>query len=167
MQIADRPRWMPAEEIAKPAAMADEKPMSTTKPPRSAYDTVGGMVWFARMLDKVRLFARGELRPDFHANLGKGMDGVCCSFLRVDYAALRDRVLAGGSDEEIFEWCQATGRRLNKEDIWVWNQCATRVGWRDLASERLAKLKAEGGIAHRDDLVTMMDYFEVDEGRRP
>ena len=141
--------------------------MSTEKPPRSAADTVDGMVWFARMLDKIRLFARGELRADFHANLGKGMDGICCNFLRVEHAALRERVLAGGSDEEILEWCQANGRRLNQEDIWVWNQCCTRTGWRDFASERLAKLKAEGGLAHRDDLVTMMDYFEVDEGRKP
>jgi hypothetical protein len=141
--------------------------MNTTTPPRSAYDTVGGMQYFARMPDKARLFARGELRPDFHANLGSGMDRVCCNFLRVDYAALRDRVLADGTDEEILEWCQANGRRLNKEDIWVWNQCASRVGWRDGASARLEKLKAEGGLSHRDDLVTMMDYFEVDEGRKP
>ncbi len=124
-------------------------------------------MYFARMLDKVRLFASGELRSDFHANLGKGMDGICCNFLRADYAALRGRVFAGGTDEEILEWCQSNGRRLNKEDIWVWNQCVTRVGWRDLAAPRLQQLKEEGGLSHREDLETMMDYFEVDEGRKP
>ena len=61
------------------------------KPPRSAYDKVCGMLYFPRMLDKIRLFAGGELRPDFHANLGKGADGRCADFLRVDFAALKDR----------------------------------------------------------------------------
>lgn len=42
------------------------------KIPKSAYDRVGGMYYFARMLDKIRLHARGELRSDFHENLGTG-----------------------------------------------------------------------------------------------
>jgi hypothetical protein len=136
-------------------------------PPRSAYDKVGGMIYFPRMLDKIRLFAKGALRPDFHANLGKRMDAICCNFLRVNYADVKERALAVGNDEEILEWCFATGRRLNENDIWVWNQCVTRVGWRDEASRRLEKYKAEGGLSHRTDIVTMMDYFEADEGRKP
>ena len=124
------------------------------------------MRYFPRMLGKIRLFAQGELRPDFHPNLGKGADGWCCNFLRVDYANLRDRVLAGGSDEEILEWCFTQGRRLNEGDIWVWNQGASRLGWRDAIAPRLEKLKAESGLAQRGDIVTMMDYFDVDEGRK-
>lgn len=134
--------------------------------PRSAYDKVGGMFYLPRMLDKIRLFAEGGLRPDFHINLGKGADGRCADFLRVNYADLRDRVLAGGSDEEILEWCFAKGRRLNENDVWVWNQCISRLGWRDGATPRLDKVKVESGLTHREDLVTMMDYFEVDEGRK-
>ena len=42
--------------------------------PRSAYDRVGGLVYFARMLDKIRLHRDGQLRTDFHANLGAGFD---------------------------------------------------------------------------------------------
>lgn len=137
------------------------------KPPRSAYDKVGGMEYFARMLDKVRLFTSGKLRSDFHANLGSGADGWCTEFLRVEYSKLKERVLAGGTDEELLEWCFANGRRLSKTDIWIWNQCISRIGWRDLATSRLEKLKAESGLAHRDDIITMSDYFEVDEGRKP
>ncbi len=137
------------------------------KTPRSAYDKVGGMVYFARLLDKIRLFAHGELRADFHENLGKGADGFCTQYLRVDYAALKERVLAGGTDEEILEWCFTKGRRLNELDVWVWNQCMTRLGWRDLGMRLLKQLKAQSGLAERDDIMTMMDYFEVDEGRLP
>jgi hypothetical protein len=138
-----------------------------TKTPASAAEMVGGMYYFARMLSKIRLFAAGELRADFHANLGKGADGWCCNFLRVDYAGLRERVFASGSDEEILEWCYANGRRANETDIWVWNQCMTRVGWRDRASAHLEKYKAQSGLAERADIVTMFEFFEVDEGRKP
>ena len=77
------------------------------------------MRYFPRMLNKMRLFDKGELRPDFHENLGKGMDARCYGFLRVEYDALKKRVLEGGTDEEIFEWCYTTGRRLNDVDLFV------------------------------------------------
>lgn len=137
------------------------------KSPRSAYDKTSGMIYFARMLDKIRLFANGELRSDFHRNLGKGADNWCISFLRVDYEALRERVLAGGTDEEILEWCQQTGRRLNDTDLLVWNSFAGKLGWNDLATPHLERFKRQSGLDHRTDIVTMVEYFEVDEGRKP
>ncbi len=75
-----------------------------------------GMMYFPRMLDKIRLHAGGELHEDYHENLGapRSLDGACCNFLRVNHADLRERVLQGGTDEEILEWCFNTGRRLNE-----------------------------------------------------
>jgi hypothetical protein len=140
--------------------------MTMTKAPRSPLDPCKGMAYFPRMLDKVRLYAAGELRADFHANLGRFADGWCCSFLRVSYDQLRERVLAGGSDEEILDWCFANGRGLNDTDLFVWNAFITKLGWRDAATPRLQKLKAEGGWADRDDIQTMWEYMDLDEGRR-
>ena len=36
-------------------------------------------MYFPRMLDKIRLHARGELHEDYHANFGgaRHMDGTC------------------------------------------------------------------------------------------
>ncbi len=135
--------------------------------PASAYDTVGGMAYLPRMLSKIRLHAAGELTSDYQANLGKGADGFCASFLRIEYDALRQRVLAGGSNEDILEWCCATGRRLNQEDLLVWNGFILKLGWKDPAARRLQKVKAENGLAHRDDIQTMADFFDIDEGRKP
>ena len=53
---------------------------------RSPYDKVGGLFYFGRMLDKIRSQARGELPPDYKANLGNGLDKNCINFLRVTYA---------------------------------------------------------------------------------
>jgi gluconokinase len=141
--------------------------MSASSVPRSGFDQVGGLRYFARMLDKIRLHARGELRADFHANLGKGSDQWCCGFLHIDYPELQQRVLEGGSDEEILEWCYDHGRRLNETDQMVWNQFTGKLGWNDFASKRLAEVKQESGLAERDDIQTMMHYFDVDEGRKP
>src|SRR5207302_8398248 len=110
--------------------------------------TKNGMVYFPRMLDKIRLHARGELHQDYHKNLGamRAADGACCNFLRVNYADLRERVAQGGTDEEILEWCFEKGRRLNEGDIVVRSE-ERRVGkeWRSrwrAAGERRTDLDA-------------------------
>jgi len=120
--------------------------------PRSAYETVGGIVYFARMLHKIRLYAAGMLPPDYHANLSKGFDGRCCRFLRVDYAAVRERALQPGTDVEILEWCMTRGRRPNEEEILVWNSFMRKRGSRDEAdgtTEELERYKAQSGLPNR------------------
>jgi gluconokinase len=119
------------------------------------------------MLDKMRLHGRGELPEDYHANLGAGADKWCCGFLRVAYPDLRDQILGGLGDEEALEWCFSQGRRLDETDLLVWNQFVSKLGWDDFATKLLERLKEESGLAHRDEIVTMLDYFEVDEGRKP
>ena len=138
--------------------------------PRSAYDKVGGLVYFARMLNRIRLHAAGELPPEYHNNLSKGFDGRCCRFLKVDYAALRARVLQGGTDEDILDWCFAQGHRPNEEEIMIWNSFLRKRGWRDEedgSTEELERYKAQSGLSNRDDFVTFFDYYDVDEGRKP
>jgi hypothetical protein len=138
--------------------------------PRSAYDRTGGIVYFARMLNKIRLHAAGDLRPDFHANLGSGFDGRCCQFLGIEYAALCRRVIAGGTDDEILAWCFTQGRRPTDEQVLIWNKFMLKRGWRDEddgSTQELARYKAGSGLAHRVDIVTFFDYYELDEGRKP
>jgi Domain of unknown function (DUF5069) len=142
--------------------------MTTAKYPKSPNEkTQNGMVYFPRMLDKIRLQAIGELPAEYLKNLGSPMaaDGACCNFLRVDYADLRDRVLEGGTDEEILEWCFEKGRRLNEGDIVVWNGFASKLGWRDFMSPRFQKLKEEQGIADRHDIACVPDLMDFEEGR--
>jgi hypothetical protein len=136
--------------------------------PKSPSETVGGVRYFGRMLDKIRLHARDELHSDYHPNLGsrKAMDGLICNFLRIDYEQLRQRVLEGGSDEEILEWCYQKGRRLNEGDLLVWNNFITKFGWNDFLTPRLERRKKELGISERADIQTMGDLFDFEEGRR-
>ena len=136
--------------------------------PKSPNEKTNGMVYFPRMLDKIRLHARGELAAEYHKNLGATMaaDGACCNFLRINYADLRERVLRGGTDEEILEWCFEKGRRLNEGDIVVWNGFASKLGWRDFMTPRFQKLKEAQGVADRDDIACVLDLMDLEEGRK-
>lgn len=138
------------------------------KAPKSFHEKAGGVLYFPRMLDKIRLFARGELREDCHANLGGSnrTDGLLCGFLRVKDQDLKQRVLGGGMDEEVLEWCYATGRRLDETDIFIWNEFIRKRGWNDEANARLAAWKVESGHVERHDLLTIPDYTDVLEGRK-
>jgi hypothetical protein len=135
--------------------------------PKSPKEMTDGMIYFPRMLDKIRLHARGELHEDYNKNLDAvhGADGVCCNFLRVHYRDLRNRVLEAGTDKEILQWCFAKGRRLNEGDLFVWNGFALKLGWRDAVTPRLEKRKREAGIVDRDDICTIPDLIDFDEGR--
>src|SRR5678815_2764197 len=79
-----------------------------TKTPCTDYIETKGLIYFARMLDKIRLKARGELPPDYFTGVDEDptmFDARCTRFLDVNYDELVERTLKGGSDEEILEWC--------------------------------------------------------------
>ena len=136
-------------------------------PLRSPSEKVGGFFYFGRMLDKIRMHARHELPSDYHANLGKGFDEKCATFLRVTYDELVDRVKQGGTDEEILQWCFDVGRRPSDNDVYVWNEFMRKRGWNDEISEVLNRRKAEGGMADRSDIQTSFQFIDADEGRLP
>src|SRR2546429_133280 len=81
---------------------------------RHSAEQVGGIVFFGRMLDKIRLHAQGKLPADYKH--GTGTDLRVCRFLHVEYPAVVERVLVGGTDNEVLEWCFANGRKPNEDE---------------------------------------------------
>src|SRR5262249_19592217 len=102
---------------------------------RSPFDKVQGLVYFGRMLDKIRLAAAGNLPHDWQAARGTGsktnFDSRCCNFLKIDYAALEAQTLKGASDEDLLAWAYAHGRQPTEDEIEIWNAFMTKRGWRD------------------------------------
>jgi hypothetical protein len=139
----------------------------TQLPVRSPYARVGRLVYFGRMLDKIRAHAKGELPEEYQANLGKGFDASCTTFLRIDYGELAKRVKEGGTDEEILQWCFATGRQPTEDEMYVWNEFMRKRGWSDELSETLKRRKKEAGMAGRSEVSTMFSFIDADEGRSP
>ena len=135
-------------------------------------DRVGtkGLVYFARMLDKIRLHAAGKLPPDYFVGVDDDptmFDARCTRFLGVNYDELASRTSQGGSDEEILEWCFQRGRRPSEEEIKIWNAFLLKRGWRDEGSADLQAAKERNGWGDRDDIQTWVDLHDAEEGRKP
>ena len=133
---------------------------------RSPYAQVGPLVYFGRMLDKIRLHSRSGLNDDYTPFLGKGLDLRTCNFLRISYEDLRDRTLSGGTDEEILDWAFTTGGNRSEHDCVVWNQFVIKLGWNDDRTSFLHKRLGEEGLTGRG-IHTFFDWIEVDEERDP
>jgi len=134
-------------------------------PARSPAEMVGGLVHIGRMLDKIRAHANGELPADYIPNLGKGFDGRSVRFLGVSYDDVVARVQQGGTDDEILRWAFAKGRTPSEDEMEIWNEFMRKCGWNDNISETLVRRKKESGLAGRDDIETMFQYIDADEGR--
>ena len=130
---------------------------------RHSSEQVGGLVFFGRMLDKIRLQAKNALPDDYKGNLGAGSDGRVCRFLRVEYSAVVELVLAGGSDEEILSWCFDRGRQPSEEEIFIFNAFLAKQGWRDDTTAELEEMKRKWGFANRSDIQTFFDFHKADE----
>jgi gluconokinase len=117
------------------------------------------------MVDKIRLHAAGELAEDCIPNLGKGFDDRCCKFLEIDYANLVSAVGSTLSTEEAWNWVIQHGKAPSEEHIEVWSSFMSKRGWRDEVNEILIRRKKESGFETRDEIQTMFDYIDADEGR--
>lgn len=134
---------------------------------RSPSGQVQGLVYFGRMLDKIRLASAGKLPDGWQAMRGavkNSFDWRCCHFLHIDYPALEAETLKGGSDEELLEWAFQTGRRPDEVEIEVWNGFMLKRGWRDDVSERVIFRLEEIGLPP-GTVETMFEFIDVDEGR--
>ena len=132
---------------------------------RSPREEVEGLVYFGRMVDKLRLEQAGKLPKDYQENMGKGFDAACCEFLGVAHGELRVRVRQGGSDRELLEWCQSRGKKRDAAERAVWNGFLSKRGWRDDLADRLIFRKKEAGWEQRSEIQTFFDYIDADEGR--
>lgn len=133
---------------------------------RSPYVTVGRLVFFGRMLDKIRLHARGALPADYHDFLGQGFDGRTCRFLGIHYSDLKPVALAETDDLAVLAWCEQHGIARSDSDCVAWNNFMIKRGWRDDGATILAERLAAQGLAGRG-IETFFDLIEIDEGRDP
>jgi hypothetical protein len=137
---------------------------------RSPFDPIKGIVHFGRMLDKMRLASAGKLPPAWEESRGTesptSFDAFCCTFLKVDYAALEAETLKGGrSDEQLLEWAFQHGRQPTEQEIEIWNAFMTKRGWRDAITVRVNKRLADIGLP-AGTVETMFEFIDLDEGLR-
>jgi hypothetical protein len=143
---------------------------SKMQTPCSDYHETKGLIYFARMLDKIRLNADGRLAPGYFLGVADDptfFDARCTRFLGINYDELVARTLQGGSNEEILDWCFERGRKPGEEEVLIWNSFISKRGWRDESSADLQAAKKQLGWGDRDDIQTWVDLHDVEEGRTP
>jgi Domain of unknown function (DUF5069) len=135
-------------------------------PIRSPRETVGGVYIFGRILDKIRLKAKGELPEGYHVGIIEGkrtFDDRVCHLFGITFEALEAHTLLGGTDEEVLAWCRENGSPPDQESIAVWNGFMSKRGWNDEASSGLQIQKQLAGLGERADIFTFFDLMDAEE----
>ena len=134
--------------------------------PRSPRETMDGWMYLPRYVDKIRLHLAGKLHADYHENLGKGFDKMWLDAAGVTHAQMLDLVGKSLTDGQVCDWVRQNVKRTpaekaaHRDAVLATPQASNTAG-----VERLAKRKADSGMAHRDEIKTFVDYIDADEKR--
>jgi len=138
--------------------------------PRSPKALLGGIAHLGRFIDKIRLRHAGKIQDYNYITVG--FDKHLVDFLQIDPNAFEQRVLAGGTDEELLAWVKANSRKPSDQEIAQWSQSLLSSGPRDDAARqrfqgRLNDIAMKRGVpvAALPPVSTWADVIEIDEGR--
>lgn len=138
--------------------------------PRSPKALLGGMAHLGRLIDKIRLRHAGQIQDYNYITIG--FDKYLVDFLGIDAKVFEQRVLAGGTDEELLAWVKTNGRKLSDEEITQWSQNLLASGPKDDGARqrfqaRLEEVATKRGVpvSSLHPVSTWVDVIELDEGR--
>ena len=144
--------------------------METTPFPRSPKIQVGGLAHLGRLIDKIHLRHAGKIQD--YNYLTVGFDKYLLDLLQLKGDELEQRVLEGGTDEEIAAWVHEHGKPLTDEDVRQWNEMVLHGGpQNEQAHQRFQAIladiaKARGvSVDQLPKISTWVDTIELDEGR--
>ncbi|MDH4082316.1 MAG: DUF5069 domain-containing protein [Nitrospira sp.] len=138
--------------------------------PSSPKVLLGGIAHLGRFIDKIRLRHDGQIQDYNYVTVG--FDKYLVDFLGIDAKAFEQRVLAGGTDEELLAWVKANGRMPSDEEIVEWSKDLLASGPKDEAARqrfqgRLEEVATNRGVpvSSLPPVTTWVDVIELDEER--
>jgi hypothetical protein len=138
--------------------------------PRSPKVLVGGIAHLARFIDKIRLRNAGMIQD--YNYMTTGFDKYLVGFLGIDAKAFEQRVLAGGTDDELLAWVKADGKQVTEAEIRLFTRNLLKSEPKDDAAHqrfqgRLQEIAAKRGVplSSLPPVSTWADVIELDEGR--
>lgn len=144
--------------------------MNAQNYPRSPKALLGGIAHLGRFIDKIRLRHAGKIQDYNYITVG--FDKYLVDFLQIDPKSFEQRVLAGGTDEELLVWVKANGRNPSGLEISEWSQGLLSSGPKDDAARqrfqgRLQEVATNRGVSVSSlpPVSTWADVIELDEGR--
>jgi hypothetical protein len=144
--------------------------MTQQQYPRSPKALLGGIAHLGRFIDKIRMRNAGKIQDYNYITVG--FDKHLIDFLGIDAKAFEQRVLAGGTDEDLLAWVVSRGKPLSHEEIALWSQGLISSGPKDDAARQrfqgrlqdIAK-KRSVSVGSLPPVSTWADVIELDEGR--
>jgi hypothetical protein len=125
-----------------------------------------GWIHLPRYIDKIRLHLAGKLHSDYHENLGKGFDGAWLKAAGVTHEQMIEVVKHSITDGEVCDWVRKRVKKSSAEKAAHAENMLSRPIPDDVAAqERLKMRKEQGGLAHRHDIKSFVDYIDADEKR--
>ncbi len=138
--------------------------------PRSPKALLDGIAHLGRLIDKIRLRHAGKIQDYNYITVG--FDKYLVDFLGIDVKSFEQRVLAGGTDEELLAWVKGNGRKPSEQEIAQWSQGLLAAGPKDEAARqrfqgRLEDIATKRGVAVNSlpSVTTWADVIELDEER--
>ncbi len=144
--------------------------MSQPPYPRSPKVLLGGIAHLRRFIDKIRLRNQGKIQDYNYITVG--FDKYLIDFLGIDAKVFEQRVLAGGTDEELLQWVQVHRKPVTSEEVAQWSENLLASGPKDDAAHQRFQgrmqdiaIKRGTSISSLPSVTTWADVIELDEGR--
>jgi hypothetical protein len=122
-----------------------------------------GCLHLPRFIAKIRKHLLDGLPPSYQRNFCKGFDRFLCLHL-------------GWEPEEVIGWVREHASQDALDAVLIanlpvdpkvhqWNRKVVQMGMSEMGREKLASVKEEMGVGHREDLLSFADMIDFDEGR--
>ena len=138
--------------------------------PRSAKVLLGGIAHLGRFIDKIRLHHAGQIQD--YNYITAGFDKYLIDFLGIDANVFEQRVLAGGTDEELLTWVKVNGKPVSDAEIRLFSRNLLSAVPKDEDAHqrfqsRLQDIATKRGVAvgSLPPVTTWADVIELDEER--
>lgn len=139
-------------------------------PLRSPRESLGGYILLPRLIDKVRLLAKGQLPQVYAANvLGAEftLDGRFLAFAGLKAEALRQVIVSSRTDEEVLAWIRDHAKPATPIEKRTWAEQIDRYRPDAALAEYRRRIYQE--LAKRVDVgsLSVLDLIDMDEARLP
>ncbi len=135
---------------------------------RSPRETLDGYVILPRLIEKVRLHARGKLPPAYVTQLlapEPALDGRFLAFTGLDAGRLRAAILASPDDAAVLSWVERHGKPRTDAEKTAWAEAID--AYRPDLERAARRAQNYPTIAARFDVggMSVFDLIDLDEGR--
>lgn len=139
-------------------------------PLRSPRESLGGYILLPRLIDKVRLFAKGQLPQAYAANLlgaEHTLDGRFLAFTGLNAEALRQAILSSRTDEDVLAWVHDHAKPATALEKQAWAEQIDRFRPDAALAEYRRRIYPHLAAGVDVTSVSVLDLIDMDEGRLP